>query len=173
MAKAPTGQQGGWLEHQGDGKHRHQGRPNTLRRHPMTSTSAVTPLTSWEAASRPRVRHRCPASALRDPGLSGSRSHNAPTAPSPRRPSRSDLSRDAASWGTLTEDKGIQPANKRAGDSAYVRRARLWSDECSVESRVARSHSLMVFRQLQPRRLVGQRTHIPGAGPAVWPKSEQ
>jgi hypothetical protein len=40
--------------------------------------------------------------------------------------------------------QGIQQANKRAGDSAYVRRARLWSDECSVESRVARSNSSSV-----------------------------
>ena len=102
--------------------------------------------------------------------MSGSRSHNAPTAPSPRRPSRSDLARDVASWGTLTGDKGIQPANKRAGDSAYVRRARMWSDGCSVESRVVRSHSSSA-RHRQPRSgaspsrsFVENETHIPLPG---------
>ena len=94
-----------------------RGRPNTLRRHPMTSTSAVTPLTSWEAASRPRARHRPPASAWRDPGSSASHARSAPTVASPRPSSPNNAGADAA--GLRCDWRGVfRPAEIKASDKA-------------------------------------------------------
>ena len=94
-----------------------RGWPNTLRRHPMTSTSAVTPLTSWEAASRPRARHRPSASARRDPGSSHSHARSASTVASPYPSSPGNSGADAVGL-RCNRRGGFGPAERKASDKA-------------------------------------------------------
>ena len=117
-----------------------RGRPNTLRRHPMTSASVVAPLTSWEAASRPPARHRPSAPAQRDPGSSHSDARSAPTVASPYPSSLGNSGADA--MGLRCDRRGgFGPAERKASDKAPRTRR-----ERAVERRAQARHGTISWR---------------------------
>ena len=117
-----------------------RGRPNTLRRHPMTSASVVTPLTSLEVASRPHARHLPSAAAQRDADSPASHARTAPTVASPH-PSSPDNS-NAGSAGLRCDRRGgFGPAERKASDKAPRTRR-----ERAVERRAQARHGTISWR---------------------------